>query len=167
MQRRPFHLGELLVVEPDGTPEGAGKHIQVRLPEGGGAEALGHEEEHDEEAVVDAALLEERAAPRADERVLQHPHRGDGEVQRHRHHHPVGAACVDGSGIDAEARAAAGADRAAAEVGAVGLEPLQEAPELGVVVGRSGGGRRHGVRRYARAEAEQVPTSLKESVRER
>ena len=29
VQRRPFHLGELLVVEPHGAPEGAREHIQV------------------------------------------------------------------------------------------------------------------------------------------
>lgn len=148
MQRRPFQFGELLVIEPNGAPEGAGKHIQVRLPEGARAEPLGHEEEHDEEAVVDAAFLEERAAPRADEGVLQHPHRGDGEVQRHHHHHPVGGACLGGGGVDAEALAAAGADRAAAEVGAVGLKPLQERLELRIV-GRGGVGGRHGVRRNA------------------
>jgi hypothetical protein len=33
----------------------------------------------------------------------------------------VGGACLGGGGVDAEALAAAGADRAAAEVGAVGL----------------------------------------------
>ena len=52
---------------------------------------LGHEEEHDEEAVVDASLLEKRAAPQADEWVLQHPHRRDGEVERHHHRHPCTA----------------------------------------------------------------------------
>lgn len=59
----------------------------IRLPEGARAESLDHEEEHDEEAVVDATFLEESAAPRPDERVLQHPHRSDGEIERHHHHH--------------------------------------------------------------------------------
>lgn len=60
----------------------------LRLPERARASALGHEEEHDEEAVVDASLLEERAAPRADEWVLQHPHRRDGEIERHHQNSP-------------------------------------------------------------------------------
>jgi hypothetical protein len=93
----------------------------IRLPEGARAESLDHEEEHDEEAVVDATFLEERAAPRPDERVLQHPHRSDGEIERHHHHHLVGGAGLGGGGEDAVALAAAAADRAAAEVGAVGL----------------------------------------------
>lgn len=67
--------------------------MALRLPEGARAESLGHEEQHDEEAIIDAAVLEERAAPRSDEGVLQHPHRGDGEVERHHHHHP----CNDAS----------------------------------------------------------------------
>jgi hypothetical protein len=29
MQRRPFQFGKLLVIEPNGAPEGAWKHIQV------------------------------------------------------------------------------------------------------------------------------------------
>ena len=71
----------------------------LRLPEGARAEALGHEEEHDEEAVVDAPLLEERAAPRADERVLQHPHRRDGEVERHHQNHPCTGAAARTSAL--------------------------------------------------------------------
>lgn len=148
MQRRPFQFGKFIVAEPNGAPEGARKHVQIRFPEGGRAESLGHEEEHDEEAVVDAAFLEERAAPGPDEGVLQHPHRGDGEVERHHHHHPVGGANLGAGGVDAEALVAvAGADRAAAEVGAVGLEPLQEGLELPIVARGGGGG--HGVRRNA------------------
>ena len=71
----------------------------LRLPERAWAPPLGHEEEHDEEAVVDASLLVERAAPRADELVLQHPHRRDGEVERHHQNHPCTGAAARTSAL--------------------------------------------------------------------
>lgn len=57
----------------------------LRFPWRVGPEPLDHEENHNQEPVIDFALVEQGPAPGAHKRVLKDPHWGNGQIKRHHH----------------------------------------------------------------------------------